>query len=159
MEMLNRVEFDYGSLAEAFPKVDPLVTPCGDNILVQIRSPKKTTKGGILLVTDVRDTEFWATQVAKVLALGPVAYRFHDRLGADGKLEFWPEGPWCEVGDFVRIPKFGGDRWTVKVAKPDGTTSNAYDTDADYEALIVMFKAKEIIGRITGDPLALKAFI
>ena len=104
MEMLNRVEFDYGSLAEAFPEVDPLVEPCGDNVLVQIRSPKRTTKGGIHLVTDVRDTEFWATQVAKVLALGPVAYRYHDTL------EYWPEGPWCNVGDFVRIPKHGGDR-------------------------------------------------
>lgn len=153
MEMLNRVEFDYGSLDEAFPKVDPLVTPCGDNVLVQIRSPKRTTKGGIHLVTDVRDTEFWATQVAKVLALGPVAYRYHDTL------EPWPEGPWCAVGDYVRIPKHGGDRWTVKVKKDDGTITSPYDTDADYEALIVMFRAKEIIGKITGDPLALKAFI
>lgn len=151
--MLNRVEFDYGSLDEAFPKVDPLVEPAGDNILVQIRSPKKATKGGIILVTDVRDTEFWASQVAKVLALGPVAYRYHDTL------QHWPEGPWCEVGDYVRVPKFGGDRWTVKVPKPDGTTTSTYDTDADYEALIVMFRAKEVIGKVTGNPLALKAFI
>lgn len=159
MEMLNRVEFAYDSLEEAFPNVDPLVEPAGDNILVQIRSPKSKTKGGLHLVTDTRDTEFWTTQVAIVRALGPVAYRYHDRVDADGNLQFWPEGPWCKVGDFVRVPKFGGDRWTVKVPKPDGSTTNTYDTDADYEALMIIFRAREIIGRITGDPLAIKAFI
>lgn len=153
MEMLNRVEFDYGSLDEAFPPVDPLIMPAGDNILVQVRSPKKVTKGGIHLPTDVRDTEFWTSQVGKVIALGPVAYRYHDTL------EFWPEGPWCKVGDFIRVPKFGGDRWTVKVPKADGTITSVYDTDADYEALMIMFKAKEMIGMVTGDPLAIKAFI
>lgn len=153
MEVLNRVEFAYDSLEEAFPTVDPLVEPSGDNVLVQIRTPKSKTKGGLHLVTDIRDTEFWATQVAIVRALGPVAYRFHDTL------EFWPEGPWCKVGDFVRVPKFGGDRWTVKVAQAPREKTSIYDTDADYEALMVIFKAKEIIGRITGDPLALKAFI
>jgi co-chaperonin GroES (HSP10) len=141
MEMLNRVEFDYGSLEEAFPEIDPLVTPCGDNVLVQMRSPKQKTKGGIHLITDVQDTEFWANQVAKVLALGPVAYKHHQDLTD------WPEGPWCKVGDFVRVPKHGGDRWTVKV--PGG----------EHESLIVMFKAREVIGVITGNPFDMKSYI
>ena len=114
--------------------------PSGDNILVQIRTPKTVTKGGIHLVNDVRDTEFWATQVAKVRALGPVAYRFHDTLAP------WPEGPWCEVGDFVRVPKYGGDRWTVKVEGGD-------------DALIVIFDDLNIVGKITGDPTKVKAFL
>ena len=153
MEVMNRIEFAYDNLDEAFPPVDPLVAPCGDNVLVQIRSPKTKTKSGIHIVTDMRDTEFWVTQVAIVRAVGPVAYRFHDTL------EPWPEGPWCEVGDYVRVPKHGGDRWTVKVPIADKEKTSVFDIDANYEAMMVIFRAKEIIGKITGDPTLIKAFL
>ena len=26
-------------------------------------------------------------------------------------MQGWPEGSWCEVGDYIRVPKWGGDRW------------------------------------------------
>lgn len=154
MDVMNRVEFAYDSLDEAFPKVDPLVEPFGSRVLVQIRTPKTKTKGGLHLVTDVRDTEFWATQVAVVRALGPNAFR--DRKSNQP----WPEGAWCEVGDFVRVPKFGGDRWTVPVPKEVAQTSGGVIMpDEKYEALMVIFNDTDLIGKITGDPLAIKAFI
>lgn len=137
----NRIEFQYDSLDEAFPPVDPLVEPAGSRILVQIRTPKRRTKGGIELVTDTKDTEYWATQVAKVRAVGPNAFK-------DRKTNaYWPEGPWCEVGDFIRIPKFGGDRWTVPIP------------GSEYEALMILYNDTEMTGKITGDPLAIKAYI
>lgn len=154
MEVLNRVEFDYGSLTEAFPEVEKMVEPCGSRVLVQIRTPKRVTKGGIHLPTDTKDTEFWATQVAIVRAIGPNAFR--DRTTN----AYWPEGAWCEIGDFVRVPKFGGDRWTQRVPKRDSETHGGIIVpDEAYDALFVIFNDTEIIGRIVGDPLAIKAFI
>ncbi|MEN9419832.1 MAG: Chaperonin 10 Kd subunit [Pseudomonadota bacterium] len=137
----NKVAFDYGTLEEAFPPCDPLVSPFGSRVLVQFRTPKKVTKGGIILTDDVRETEHYNTQVAKVLAVGPLA--FHNRE----KMTLWPEGAWCAPGDFVRVPKYGGDRWTVMT------------NDGEDEAILALFNDLDILGLVTGDPLAIKAFI
>jgi co-chaperonin GroES (HSP10) len=136
----NKVEFDYGSIEEAFPACDPGVEPFGSRVMVQIRTPKKATKGGIILLDDARETEGWNTQTAKVVAVGPLAFRNRNTM------ELWPEGTWCAPGDFVRVPKYGGDRWTVKVEGGD-------------DALIVIFDDLNIVGKITGDPTKVKAFL
>lgn len=140
MDYENKVEFDYGSIEEAFPACDPGVEPFGSRVMVQIRTPKKATKGGIILLDDARETEGWNTQTAKVVAVGPLAFRNRNTM------ELWPEGTWCAPGDFVRVPKYGGDRWTVKVAGGD-------------DALIVIFDDLNIVGKITGDPTKVKAFL
>ena len=128
------------AIAEAFPPVDPGVRPFGSRVLVQIRTPKRVSKGGIILAEDTRDTEKWNTQVAKVISLGPLAFKNRDTMQA------WPEGDWCHPGDFVRVPKYGGDRWEVPVTRDDN-------------AMFVIFNDLDIIGDVTGDPLAVKAFI
>jgi co-chaperonin GroES (HSP10) len=128
------------ALGEAFPAVDAGVQPFGSRVLVQIRTPRKVTKGGIILATDTKDTEKWNTQVAKVISVGPLAYKNRDTQQA------WPEGDWCKPGDFVRVPKYGGDRWEVPLTKDDS-------------AMFVIFNDLDIIGKVTGDPLAIKAFI
>ncbi len=127
------------ALAEAFPAVDAGVQPFGSRVLVQIRTPKKKV-GSILLVQDTKDTEKWNTQVAKVIAVGSLAYKNRNTQ------EPWPEGQWCQPGDFVRVPKYGGDRWEVPLNK-------------DENALFVIFNDLDIIGKVTSDPLAIKAFI
>lgn len=137
--VLNKVKFDYDSLDEAFPKVDPGVQPFGSRVIVQIRSAKSKTAGGIILPEDTQETERWNTQVAKVVAVGSLA--FHNR----NTMQQWPEGSWCEVGDFVRAPKYGGDKWSVEVGGK--------------EVLFVMFNDLDLLGRITGDPLSMKAYI
>src|SRR3954470_639267 len=81
-------------LDEAFPVVNPNYRPFGERVLVQIRSPKRKSAGGIMLPDEVRDTEKWNTQVAKVIALGPTAFKSRTTL------EGWPEGDWCQPGDF-----------------------------------------------------------
>jgi len=140
-ELGNKVEFGYDSTDEAFPPCDPGVTPFGSRVLCQIRTPKQKTKGGIILTSDTRETDAWNTQVAKVIGVGELAFR--NRTTG----EAWPEGSWCTVGDFVRVPKYGGDRWTVKT------------DDGQGEALVVIFNDLDLIGKVTGDPLAIKAFI
>lgn len=128
------------ALAEAFPAVDAGIQPFGSRVLIQIRTPKKKSSGGIILDFGSQDTEKWNTQVGKVVAVGPLAFRNRNNM------EPWPEGSWCETGDYVRVAKYGGDRWEVPLGNGDN-------------AMFVIFNDLDIIGRVTGDPLAIKAFI
>lgn len=142
-EIANTVDFDYGSIDEAFPPCDPGIRPYGSRVLVQVRMPRKKTKGGIILSDETRVTDHWNTQVAKVLEVGPLAFKNRNTM------EPWPEGSWCTAGTFVRVPKYGGDRWTVKVN---------IDGEED-ETLIAMFNDTDLLGEVTGDPLKIKAFL
>jgi len=132
------------ALQEAFPAVDPGAVPVGGRILVQWRAAKKTvTSSGIVLIEETKETEKWNNQVAKVLAMGPLAFKKRDTL------ESWPEGNWIDVGDYVRMPKWGGDRWEVPYGDPTlGET-----------ALFSVFNDHEVIAKVTGDPLKVKAFL
>jgi len=132
-------------LREAFPAVDPGAKPLGARVLVQLRRTKKTvTSMGIVLVSETKETEKWQNMVAKVIEIGPLAFKKRDSM------EPWPEGSWCEVGDFIRVPKWGGDRWEVPVP------GEAKEEDP---ALFMVLNDHEIIAKLTGDPLAMKAFI
>jgi co-chaperonin GroES (HSP10) len=142
--MNEPVASNEAALREAFPEVDPGAAPVGGRILVQWRQTiKKTTASGIVLVEETKETEKWNNQVAKVIAVGPLAFKKRDTL------EPWPEGNWVEVGDFVRVPKWGGDRWEVPFGDPAiGET-----------ALFSVFNDHEVIAKVTGDPLKVRAFL
>jgi len=132
-------------LAWAFPSVDPGALPLGGRILVQLRrTQKKATSAGIILIEETKETEKWQNMVAKVLAIGPIAFKHRDTM------QPWPEGTWCEVGDYIRVPKWGGDRWEVKVPNED---------ELEDPALFMVLNDHEVIAKLTGDPLAMKAFI
>ena len=131
-------------LLEAFPIVDAEVQPLGSRVLVQVKSIRSKTKGGIILVDDTKDTELWNTTVAKVIAVGPVAFKNRDTL------QSWPEGDWVQPGEFVRAPKYGGDRWKVPYLTPEGE---------EEKAMFVIINDLDIIGRITGDPLKVQTFL
>lgn len=128
------------AMKEAFPAVEAGIRPFGSRVLVQIRTPKKKSSGGIILSNDTQDTEKWNTQIAKVISLGPLSFKNRNTMDS------WPEGDWCTVGEFVRVAKYGGDRW--EVTAPDGEV-----------ALFVIFNDLDILGQVLGDPLAIKAFI
>lgn len=130
------------TLEEAFPVVDPGAKPLGARILVQLRrAKKKMTNSGILLVEETRETEKWNNMVAKVIEIGPLAFRQRDTMAP------WPEGSWCEVGDYLRVPKWGGDRWEVEVPGEEDP------------ALFMVLNDHEVIAKITGDPLKVRAFV
>ena len=145
MKMNEPVACDNAELAWAFPSVDPGAQPLGGRILVQLRrTHKKATSAGIILVEETKETEKWNNMVAVVVALGPLAYKNRDTM------EYWPEGTWIQVGDYIRVPKWGGDRWEVKVPRDD-----------DYEdpALFMILNDHEVIAKLTGDPMAMRAFL
>lgn len=129
------------TLEEAFPVVDAGNVPLGSRVLVQIRSAKKKTAGGIILAGDTQDTIAWNTQTAVVRALGPLAFKNRSTQ------EPWPEGAWAQIGDFVRVPKYGGDRFEVPVGE-----------DGDV-ALFVFFNDMDLIAKVTCDPRDVIAFV
>ena len=128
-------------LEEAFPLVDPGAIPLGARVLVQLRKAKKRmTQSGIILPEETRDTERAQNPVAKVIAMGPLAFKKRDTM------EPWVEGIWCKEGDFLRVPKWTGDRWLV----PHGDDENVE---------FMVLNDHEVIARITGNPLEVRAFI
>jgi co-chaperonin GroES (HSP10) len=132
------------TLAEAFPAVDPLMSPYGARVLIQIRAVKeKVTSAGIVIPEETKEAEKWNTMIGKIIAIGPLAFKKRDTM------EPWPEGAWAQIGDFVRVPKWGGDRWEVDFEQ-DGLKGRA---------LFTFFNDHELIGKVTGDPLKIKAFI
>ena len=82
-----------------------LPKPTGYRILILPFSPKQKTKGGIYLADSVLEKERIGTNVGFVVALGPDAYR-------DGNK--FPEGPWCQVRDWVIFGRYAGARLKIE---------------------------------------------
>lgn len=143
----NVVPLHKQSLEEAFPKATPGAEPLGDKVLVQLRNAKRKTASGIILGGETQDQEKWITTIGKVIALGPLAYR-----NREDPSKPWPEGAWVKIGDYVRVPKWGGDRWEVKVDPKDVAP------DAE-TARYVLYRDREMIARVTGDPLAFTDYV
>ncbi len=145
--LLRKVKFDYESIDQAFPTADCGLTPFGSRLIVQKQSPRTVTRGGIIVPEDSQDTEFWNTQVAKVISLGPGAFKNRDTL------ELWPEGAWCQEGAFVRVPKYGGDKWFVDLPDAESARIGVGRT------CFCIFNDLDIIGEITCDPMEVIAYL
>lgn len=121
-----------------FPAVECPLEPCGNRVIVQIASPLDKSDGGIIIPQDALDVQKWTQKLAKVVSLGPLAYRDRDTG------ELWPEGEWCKPGDYIRVGLYGGDRTEIPV---NGSVA-LFATIADRE---IFSKFKDGI-----DPLTLK---
>ena len=142
-DLKGNEEPDTRSEEECFPAIDTGIDVAGDRVLVQLRREKSTSKGGIILVDETRQTLRFNETVAKVIQIGPLAYKSPEDLSP------WPEGNWCNVGDLVRTIKYGGDRFVVQ---PD---------DEGSPVVFITLQAREIISRIKNFEYAqkMKAFI
>lgn len=142
-DVTQKEEPDTRSELECFPVIDCGVEVVGDRVLVQLRREKTTSKGGIILVDETKQTLRFNETVAKVVQIGPLAYKNLEDLSP------WVEGPWCKVGDLVRTIKYGGDRFVVN--PEDGGAPVVYIT----------LQAREIISKIKSFEHAqkMKAFV
>ena len=129
-------------MAWAFPEVKPGQRPVGGGVIVQLRRIKKTA-GRIIIVDETKENEKWNNMIGKVVAIGPLAFKNRDTM------QPWAEGSWAEVGDFVRVPRWGGDRWERVVPGEDGKDPVLFMTCNDHE----------LISAITDDPLSFKAYV
>lgn len=128
-------------ILELFPVVDPEFRPYGHRVVVQVRRVVNKTKSGIILSTSAKETEIYNSQVGKIIAMGPLAFR----MRSTG--EPWPEGVWGKVGDYVKVPRWGGDRWTIGLN--DGLEPVMLATLAD----------SDLIGEYTGDILKVRSYL
>ena len=142
-DISSKDEPDLRSELECFPIIDPGVEVVGDRVLVQLRREKTTSKGGIILVDETKQTLRFNETVAKVVQIGPLAYKNLEDLTP------WIEGPWCKEGDLVRTIKYGGDRFVVN---PD---------DEGAPVVFITLQAREIISKIKSFEHAqkMKAFV
>jgi co-chaperonin GroES (HSP10) len=129
-DVSQKDEPDLRSEQECFPEIDCGVEVVGDRVLVQLRREKTTSKGGIILVDETKQTLRFNETVAKVVQIGPLAYKNLDDLTP------WVEGPWCKEGDLVRTIKYGGDRFVVN---PE---------DGGAPVVFITLQAREIISKI-----------
>jgi len=117
MSMVENAALDPLTVKETvlFPKMDPGITPFGSRVLVQVRRVRTRRKSGLYMTKDATDTQMDNTCVAKVIAIGPLGYKNRNTM------ETWAEGGWCEAGEYVFVPKYGGLRW-----------EKSYKVDDDY---------------------------
>ena len=136
-------EPDLRSEQECFPEIDPGVEVVGDRVLVQLRREKIKSKGGIILVDETKQTLRYNETVAKVIQIGPLAYKSPEDLTP------WIEGPWCEVGQYVRTIKYGGDRFVIQ------------PNDEGAPVVFITIQAREVISKIKSFEAAqkMKAFV
>lgn len=130
----RKSSYKYESIEQAFPSADPGLEPFGSDVLIQLKSAPTHSSGGIALVNESRETDQWNMQVGKVIAFGPVVFCNRETLKP------WPEGPWAKIGEYVRVPKYGGDRWWV-----DAPGS------MDGKAMFVLFNDLDLKGRVPPD--------
>ena len=84
--------------------LDSLPTPTGYRILVLPYAGPKKTKGGILLTETTSETIQMTTVCAYVLKVGDLAYKDKEKF---------PNGPWCEKGDWVIFGRYAGSRFKI----------------------------------------------
>jgi co-chaperonin GroES (HSP10) len=128
-------------MAEMFPNIDPQFKPYGSKILVQLRRVISKTKSGIILSEETQASEAWNLQVGRLIAVGPLGFKRRDTA------DDWPEGMWAKLGDFVRVPRWGGDRLTVDV------------DDGGKPVTVLILNDHDLLGAYTGDPRKVRAHI
>jgi co-chaperonin GroES (HSP10) len=82
---------------------DNLPQPLGWNILVRPYPIEQVTKGGIIL--SVNDAEYTrnATNIARVVSVGPCCWNRSQHRDKDGN-----QFDWAQVGDFIAYPRHVG---------------------------------------------------
>ena len=136
---------DPQEMAWAFPGVNPGMEPFGGRVVVQLRRiKKKVTSAGIILVEETKETEKWQNMIGKIVAMGPLAFKNRDTM------QPWVEGTWAQVGDYVRVPKWGGDRWEIHVPGED---------EKEDPVLFMTLNDHDLIAKVTANPLSFKAYV
>jgi co-chaperonin GroES (HSP10) len=81
--------------------LDRIPQPTGWRIVILPYRGAEKTKGGIVLSDQTREKQQLTTVCGYVLAVGDLAYK------DEGK---FPNGPWCQKGDWVIFGRYAGAR-------------------------------------------------
>lgn len=86
-------------LAEILP------IPQGYKVLVACPEIEETTEGGIIIANEYRNKESTASIFGYVIEMGSDAYCDHDKF---------PNGPYCQAGNWVIFRSYTGTRFKVQ---------------------------------------------
>ena len=81
-----------------------LPEPRGYKLLIALPEVDEATEGGIIKSAQSQHEESIATVAGFVMSMGPDAYANYNRF---------PNGPYCEVGDWVVFRAFSGTRLKI----------------------------------------------
>jgi co-chaperonin GroES (HSP10) len=81
-----------------------LPEPKGYKLLIALPEVEEATEGGIIKSAESQREESIATVVGWVMSMGPDAYVNYGRF---------PNGPYCQVGDWVVFRAFSGTRLKI----------------------------------------------
>ena len=93
---------DPGKIGENL--LDRMPAPTGWRLLILPYRGKGQTEGGIYLPDKVVEENSVSTQVGYVLKVGELAY---------GDKTKFPDGPWCEKGNWVMFARYAGSRFRI----------------------------------------------
>jgi len=122
-------KYDHDSIMEHREEV-PQVQ--GFRVLLIPVGHKEMTKGGILLPDEVRNKQMNHAQIFRVVGMGPAAYKDEARF---------PDGPYCEIGDYVFIGRYAGTRITtmycddLRVLNDDEIMARVPDVDSTLDII------------------------
>ena len=85
--------------------LERLPSPTGYRILVLPYAGPKKTKGGLYLADTTQETIQMTTVCAYVLKMGDLCYKDKEKF---------PNGPWCEKGDWVIFGRYAGSRFKIE---------------------------------------------
>ena len=94
---------------EEDPKVaSKIPEPKGYKLLISPVEVDEKTEGGLYMPDQIRDAEGVASIIGFVVSMGSDAYKDKDKF---------PNGAWCDVGDYVCYAKYSGQKFMYKGMK------------------------------------------
>jgi len=81
-----------------------LPEPKGYKILIAIPELEGKTEGGVFMPDSLKSMEETASIIGYVISVGAEAYTDKERF---------PNGPWCDEGDFVIFRSYSGTRFKI----------------------------------------------
>ena len=84
--------------------IEKVPQPTGYRLVLFPLKLEGKTAGGVLLTDTAIEQASIATNICKVIAVGPDAYQ--------DKIKF-PNGPWCKKDDWIIITKYAGARLSI----------------------------------------------
>ena len=94
-----------GKKKEAIKKdIEKIPKPTGYRLVLFPLKLESKTAGGVHLLDSVVEQASIATNVCKVIAVGPDAYMDKDKF---------PNGAWCKKEDWIIIAKYAGARLSI----------------------------------------------
>jgi len=104
-DKIEETRLDAKSVESNKDLLDRLPSPTGYRLLVLPYAGPKKTKGGLYLADTTQDTIQMTTVCAYVLKVGDQAYKDESKF---------PNGPWCEKGDWIIFGRYAGSRFKIE---------------------------------------------